>query len=54
MSNLALPRLKRPPPSVLRGLALPALQLLTWEIASHAGLVNAPFLPPVESVLVAA
>jgi sulfonate transport system permease protein len=33
-----------------RSLALPATLLLCWEVAAHAGLVDARFLPPLEAI----
>lgn len=36
--------------SIGRGLVLPVGLLLSWEIASHSGLVNRNFLPPLEHV----
>ena len=33
-----------------RGLELPLLLLVAWEIGSHSGLVNPQFLPPLEKV----
>ncbi|ERF83539.1 MAG: hypothetical protein C207_03266 [Bradyrhizobium sp. DFCI-1] len=36
--------------SLGRGLVLPIGLLLTWEVASHSGLVNRQFLPPLEHV----
>jgi sulfonate transport system permease protein len=33
-----------------RGLVLPLLLLVAWEAASHSGLVNPQFLPPLEQV----
>ncbi|MCC8978148.1 ABC transporter permease [Bradyrhizobium acaciae] len=36
--------------SIGRGLVLPVGLLLSWEIASHSGLVNRQFLPPLEHV----
>jgi sulfonate transport system permease protein len=40
--------------SARRGLVLPVVLLVLWEIASHSGLVNRQFLPPLESVAAAA
>lgn len=37
-----------------RGLVLPVVLLLSWEIASHSGIVNRQFLPPLEHVGVSA
>lgn len=37
-----------------RAAALPLALLLGWEIAAHAGLVNAQFLPPLEALAVRA
>lgn len=39
---------------VRRGLVLPLALFTLWEIASHSGLVNRQFLPPLESVIAAA
>ncbi|SFM35216.1 ABC transporter permease [Methylobacterium pseudosasicola] len=33
---------------IRRGLTLPVLLLVVWEVASHAGLVDPRFLPPLE------
>ena len=35
----------------MKGLVLPAVVLLAWEAASHAGVVDPRILPPIESVL---
>src|SRR5437667_10421233 len=34
----------------LRGIALPVVLLLLWELFSHSGLVNPQFLPPLEKI----
>lgn len=35
----------------MKGLVLPAIVLLAWEAASHAGLVDPRILPPIEQVI---
>jgi len=35
----------------VKGLVLPAVVLLAWEAASHAGVIDPRILPPIESVL---